>query len=161
MKEFKVSSVLIAVDYDPSAEMITETGYSIAKSSGAKVTLLHVIANTKYYSSLAYSPITGFLGSTSADFQDLVDTNGLIAATKDYLERTRKYLGDDTIEIIVKEGDTADIILKTAKQVYADLIVVGSHSRGRIEKALVGSVTEEILNKSTVPLFIVPIKSNK
>ena len=34
--------VLIALDYDPSAQIVAETGFSFAKTMGAAVTLLHV-----------------------------------------------------------------------------------------------------------------------
>lgn len=161
METKKVKNVLIAIDYDPSAEKIVKTGYSIAKAMKANTILLHVIVNATYYSSLSYSPITGFLGFTDTDFRDLVDTEGLKSATKGFLDKTKEYLNDESIESIVKEGDAADEILKTARQVFADIIVMGSHSRGWLEEALVGSVTEEVLNKTEVPLFIVPIKKRK
>jgi nucleotide-binding universal stress UspA family protein len=35
---------------------------------------------------------------------------------------------------------------------------MGSHSRKWLEKILMGSVTEEVLHKSSIPLFIIPTK---
>jgi len=40
----------------------------------------------------------------------------------------------------------------------ADIIVMGSHSKRWLEKIVTGSVTEEVLRDSRIPLFIVPIK---
>ena len=41
----------------------------------------------------------------------------------------------------------------------ADIIVVGTHSRKGLDKVLVGSVAEKVLHHTTVPLFIIPVKS--
>ena len=38
-----MKKILIAVDYDHSAQIVAEKGYEIAKSMGAEVILLHVI----------------------------------------------------------------------------------------------------------------------
>jgi nucleotide-binding universal stress UspA family protein len=55
-----MKKILIAIDYNPTAQNIAQTGYSLAKSMNAEVTLLHVVADYTYYSSLDYSPILGF-----------------------------------------------------------------------------------------------------
>ncbi len=44
--------VIIALDFDPSAQKVAEEGYTIAKVLKAKVTLVHVKADADYYSSL-------------------------------------------------------------------------------------------------------------
>ncbi len=61
-------------------------------------------------------------------------------------------------EPLVKEGDFAESILNAAKEVNADIIVVGSHSRKWMENIVMGSVTEKVLHHTTIPLFIVPTK---
>ena len=57
-----MKKILIALDYEPSAEKIAETGYAIATALNAEVILLHVVAEPAYYSSMEYSPIMGFSG---------------------------------------------------------------------------------------------------
>ena len=78
-----------------------------------------------------------------------------------YLDKSKQHLGDKTIQTIVKEGDFANSILATAKEMKADLIVIGSHSRKWLENVLMGSVTEEVLHNTLIPLLIVPTKKNK
>jgi nucleotide-binding universal stress UspA family protein len=70
-------------------------------------------------------------------------------------------LGDKTIQTIVKEGDFADSILATAKELKADVIVIGSHSRKWLENVVMGSVTEKVLHNTLIPLLIVPTKKSK
>lgn len=56
------------------------------------------------------------------------------------------------------EGVFADSILEAAKSESADIIVMGSHGRGGLDKLIMGSVAEKVLHHSSVPLFIIPTK---
>lgn len=158
MKTIKMEKVLIALDYNPSAQKVAETGFSLAKAMGAKVILLHVMTDPVYYSSTEYSPIMGFTGMGMSPVQ-LESIDGLKKASQYFLDKSKHHLGDDNIQTLVKEGDFADSILEAAKDVHADIIVVGSHSRKWLEKIVMGSVTEKVLNSTTIPIFIVPTKN--
>ena len=158
MKTNKVNKVLIALDYNPTAQKVAEAGFSMAKSMNAEVVLLHVITDPVFYSSEGYSPIMGFTGYTYTGEVQPVSADGLKNATLEYLDKSKQYLGDDTIQTIVKEGDFADSILEAAKEVNADIIVMGSHSRKWLENIVMGSVTEKVLRHSSLPLFIIPTK---
>jgi nucleotide-binding universal stress UspA family protein len=154
-----VRTVLIALDYDPTALRIAETGYSLARAMNAETVLLHVVADEIYYSSLEYSPITGFSGFSNSDFTLMASSEGLVKASEYFLESTRSHLGDESIRTVIDKGDFADVILKTAKNINADLIVMGSHSRRWLEQVLMGSVTEKVLHNTGIPLYIVPTSS--
>jgi len=156
--ETKLKKVLIALDYDPTAQKVAEEGYSLAKSMGAEVTLLHIIADPIYYSALDHITVMGFVG-----YQNIIplqnDNIGvLINESREFLRKSKLHLGDDTIETIVKEGDIADSILKTAEDMKSDIIVMGSHSRKWLEKIIMGSVAEKVLSHSLIPMFIIPTK---
>jgi nucleotide-binding universal stress UspA family protein len=154
-----MKKVLIALDYDPTAQKVAEKGFALAKTMGAEVILLHVIIDPVYYASTEYSPIMGFTGIDMAPLQ-LNSVEGLIKASQYFLDKSKRHLGDETIQTLVKEGDFAESILKTAKETHADIIVMGSHSRKWLEKIVMGSVTEKVLNLTTTPLFIVPTKKH-
>jgi nucleotide-binding universal stress UspA family protein len=153
--------VLIALDYDPSAMKVAEAGYSLARTMNAEAFLLHVVAEDVYYSSLEYSPITGFSGFSNADFTLMASSEGLSKASEYFLEKTKEYLGDPAIMTIVEKGDFSEVILRSAERIGADLIVMGSHSRRWLEHILMGSVTEKVMNHTRVPLFIVPVREGK
>ena len=53
MKTNKVSKVLIALDYNPTAQKVAEAGFSMAKSMNAEVVLMHVITCLLYTSDAA------------------------------------------------------------------------------------------------------------
>ena len=153
-----MKKVLIALDYDVTAQKIAEAGFSFAKSMKAQVILLHVIGDPAYYSSLEYSPITGFAGYMDMSNNQLDSIEGLLKASQLYLDKTKQHLGDKKIKTFVKEGDFAPAILNTAKELKADLIVMGSHSRNWLENIVMGSVTEKVLHETSLPLLIIPVK---
>ncbi len=75
-------------------------------------------------------------------------------------ERERKLylLGNDLgipYEIIVRRGKPFKVIIKTAMEFGVDLIVMGSHGRGKIEELLLGSVAENVVRHSPIPVMIV------
>ena len=128
MKTIKMNRVLIAIDYNPTAQKVAEVGFTMAKSMNAEVILLHVITDPVFYSTAGYSPIMGFTGYIDMAPVQFESIDGLKNASLQFLEKSKHHLGDKTIQTLVKEGDFADAILKTAQEVKADIIVVGSHS---------------------------------
>lgn len=156
-----MKKVLIAVDYEPSAQKIAETGYAFAKAMGAQVVLLHVTSDAAYYSTLNYSPIMGFDSFSNLDVMQTDVVEQLQEGAQDYLNKTRQFLGDESIETMLRDGDFGDSILEAATEVNADIIVMGTHSRSGLDKLLMGSVAERVLHKSTIPLFIIPSKKGE
>jgi nucleotide-binding universal stress UspA family protein len=51
-------------------------------------------------------------------------------------------------------GDAADELVKAAQELGADLLVIGSHNRSRIERIFVGSVAQKVLHNARCPVFI-------
>jgi len=154
-----MKKILIALDYDPSAQKVAETGYSLAKSLNAEAVLLHVIKDAANYDTPGHSPIMGYTGYIDVSPTVLQSSEGLKNASLQYLEKTKQFLGDKAIQTLVQEGDFARTILKSAEEIQADIIVLGSHSQKWLENILVGSVTENVINDSSIPLLIVPTKN--
>lgn len=154
----KIKKVLIALDYDPTAEKVLKTGFSLAKAMGAEVILLHVTSDPAYYCSSEYPAIMGFNGYMDMGSPESVSVEELKKASHNFLDQSKNHLGDKSIQILVKEGNFADAILTTAKELNVEFIVMGSHSRRWLEEILLGSVTEKVLHQTTIPLFIIPTK---
>ena len=156
-----MKKILIAIDYNPTAQDIAKKGYELAKSMTAEVILLHVVADYTYYSSLDYSPIMGFDSFSNLGVLQTNTVTELQNAAEDYLNKTKGFLADDSIKTVVKDGDSGQAIINAAKEYEADVIVMGSHSRRGLEKILMGSVAEKVLRNSTLPLFIIPVVENE
>lgn len=148
MKANKIKKVLIAIDYSPTAQKVAEVGFSLAKSMGAEIILVHVVVEYVYYS-------IGYLNLGPMQLDSIGELN---EASQKFLDKTKKHLGDDAIQTIVKEGDFADSILLAAKETHADLIVMGTLSQKWLENFVMGSVTEKVLRHTNKPLYIIPTK---
>jgi nucleotide-binding universal stress UspA family protein len=158
MIDTSINKVLIALDYDPTSEKIAKTGYSMAKAMGAEIVLLTIYTNQAQLNPTLYDPIIGYNGFMEIDVANEENNDKQKKAAEDFLEKTKSYLGDSNIKTIVKEGDYSKTILKTANDIKADIIVLGSHSKKWLEKILLGSTTEKILKETNLPLLIVPTK---
>jgi nucleotide-binding universal stress UspA family protein len=156
-----MKKILIALDYDPSSKKVAETGFALAKAMKAETILLHVVTDPIYYSNTEYSPILGFGGQVDLAPIQLDNEESLLKASKHFLDLAKKHLGDKDTITLVKEGDYADAILEAAKELKADIIVLGSHSRKWLQNIVIGSVSEKVLHHTTIPVFIIPIKPEK
>ena len=151
MKKDKIKKVLIALDYDVTSKKVAEEGYLLAKSMGAETILLHVISELPvYYSESNYT------------HEYKVDLLGDLTKTSQaFLDKAKKQLGDEAVQTVLKEGEIADTILKTAKVMDVDIIVVGSHNRKWLESMILGSQAEDVLTNSPIPVLIIPIKKKE
>ena len=151
MKTTKIRKVLIALDYDETAQKVAEVGFMMAQTMNAETVLLHVISEQPvYYSSYL------FMRELQVDILD-----DLRKSTQDFLDKTKKHLGDEAIQTVLKKGEIAETILKTATDLKADVIVMGTHSRKWLESIIMGSEAEKVLKYTTIPLFVVPTKNIK
>lgn len=150
-----MKKILIALDYGISAQKIAEQGFELAKNNDAKVILLHVVADESYYSSIDSAPFMGFYGY---NFFDMETNDSLIESSLKFLQKIKKHLKDESIEVIAEQGDFSTVILDIAENQKADVIVLGTHSKNWLEKTVMGSVTESVLAKTQIPMFIIPVK---
>jgi nucleotide-binding universal stress UspA family protein len=117
---------------------------SLAEESGARVTLVHVVsAWTGFTADLAGNPYYN-------------PAEALDAATA-YLKAVccRECAARVKSEVIAIDGSPAEGILSLAKQVEADLLVMGTSSNRGMDKWLHGSVAEQVLRSSPIPVVTV------
>lgn len=157
MKTNNVNKVLIALDYNPTAQKVAEAGFSLAKTLGAEVILMHVLSDPLYYSKKKHIRIMGFVGHKETDPLELDSVDGLKKVAQLFLDTFKVHLGDNTIQSLVTEGDMAESIILTAKDMHADIIVMGSSSKKRRKNTATANLTEKVLHDTPIPLFIIPI----
>jgi nucleotide-binding universal stress UspA family protein len=90
---------------------------------------------------------------------EVYNADKLKEVAQSYLDKIKQHLGNEKIETLVRNGDSGETILDTAAELKADIIVMGTHSRSGFEKLLVGSVAENVLHHSQIPLYIIPTKT--
>ncbi|MHB1261839.1 MAG: universal stress protein [Thermoplasmatota archaeon] len=60
------------------------------------------------------------------------------------------------VETVGREGKPADVVAKVVAERKASLVVVGSHGRTGLKRAVLGSVADAIVRASKVPVVVVP-----
>lgn len=143
-----MKKILIVLDFHPSAQKITETGYSLAKDMKAHVLLLYVKVDLVNYS-LIYKQMSDLKPDNAENFE---------VAAMSFIQQAKQQSFDDTVHTIVKQGDFAESLLKAAKEMEIDMIVMGSHSSIWLEELILGRVTDEVLQQTTVPILLVPTR---
>ncbi|CAM3415972.1 universal stress protein [Aequorivita lipolytica] len=148
-----MKKVLIALDYNPNSEKVVNMGYELAKLMQAEICLFHVLAEVRYYG-MQYEPFMGYEGyAFPVDFRIQEE---FVKVAKDYLEKTAAHLGGENITTHLAEGDTAQSITLYAEEWKADLIVLGTHSHGTLERIFLGTVASSVLEHTKIPVYMVP-----
>ena len=151
-----MKKVLIAIDYNPVSEKVAEKGYELAKTMDAEVCLVHVMDSAGFYET-QYPTFMGYDGYTAVG-QNVDMAMEMENIAEDFLQKAAEHLNDPTVKTRLIEGDTAKALLEYAEEWGADLLVMGTHSHSVLEKLLMGTVAEKILEKTKIPVFMVPVK---
>ncbi|MBT8295380.1 MAG: universal stress protein [Gramella sp.] len=151
-----MKKVLIGVDYNPRSEKVVREGYALAKKLGAKVSLIHVLADVSYYG-VNYPNFMGYEGYNEMQV-DLNVISELREVARKFLESAALHLEDPEVTTYLAEGPTALSILEYADDWHADLIVMGTHSHSVLEKVLMGTTASRILERTKIPVYLIPVK---
>ena len=136
--------ILVAVDLSKSSELIINKAVSLAKDTGAKISLIYVdVDYADNYTGLSYSAFTK-LEPTSQRSQSLEKELNTLAEQTDYpIEKT-----------IFVRGDLNININETVQELHADLLVCGHHHD--FWSRLLSSV-RQLLNSTLTDLLIIHI----
>ncbi len=138
---------LVPVDFTEITNPLLRLVKNLAEQHKAKVILLHAV------SPIVYLPYPESFGMSVIDLELLSDLEKKKESeAKERLKGLADYLKPIESELIVEIGDPAELILE--KEVLADIILMGSHRKGLIEKILVGSTAEKVARYTKKPLFI-------
>jgi nucleotide-binding universal stress UspA family protein len=140
-------NLLIAVDLSDSTPAVVATGRSLALATGARSWIVHVATPDPDF--VGYDA-----GPQSVRDQLAHSLRGEHKRVED-LARDMRADGLECTGLLVR-GPTVEAILEEARSVGADIIVVGSHQKGAVKRALLGSVSEGILHRADVPVLVVP-----
>jgi len=137
--------ILVPTDLSEGAEQALDYACELARTLGAQVHLLNVIS----------IPALGVpelgVALTASMIDDLVVGN---QDAIDQLARTR--CTAEIGQVMVRTGDARDVINQTAKELGADLIVMGTHGRRGLSRALLGSVAENVVR--TAPCAVLTVR---
>jgi nucleotide-binding universal stress UspA family protein len=137
------SVILVATDLS-DLDRLMPYALEQAAFTGARLILLHVIAVSEAM-------------SADASGMPYYDPSGALDMAAKTLEAccemARKR--DIACDALVREGNAANQVLAAARQFRADRIVLGTRSRGKVSRLLIGSVAEQVLRSVNIPVITV------
>ncbi len=138
--------ILVCLDGSSLAEQILPYVESQAAYLNSEVTLIKVV-------SLVSSEIQDYSGEAIFSRLDQAEK-----AAKDYLETVAGSLrskGIQTNPIVLNTSPVGDAIVNYAQNQKYDLIAIATHGHGGLGRLLVGSVADNILQKSGLPVLVI------
>jgi nucleotide-binding universal stress UspA family protein len=138
-------NILVPTDLSEGAEEALDYACELAAQLGAKIHLLNVIGIPALgVPELGVALTSTMIDTLIADNQRSLDA---LAAAR----RGRCDVG----EVLLKTGDARDTINQTAKELGCELIVMGTHGRRGLSRALLGSVAETVVRSAPCPVLTI------
>lgn len=141
--------ILVPTDGSAEGEHALEYAIELARAHDAKIRAVYVVNAASY---------GGLPMETAWDgINDALREEGETA-----VERVRELApADVTVETVVLEGSPSKVIVDEAAPENCDLVVMGTHGRGGIDRLLLGSVAERVVRRAPVPVLTVHLDQDE
>ena len=139
-----VHRILVAHDFHPTSEAALEYALSIAARFDASVTVVHAYDVPSMGAPEVLVLATDWLSQVAAVARESLDA---------VVARARK--SGVAVDGELREGAPWSQINEVARTRHSDLIVVGSHGRRGLPRALLGSVAEKVVRTAPCPVLVV------
>ncbi|MDO3413207.1 universal stress protein [Saccharibacillus sp. CPCC 101409] len=140
------SKILLAYDGSNASNKALERAIGLAQATpGAALEVLHIYDYPRFFVGDGIAPVPG---SVNKEFFDLAEQT---------VEEARRRIAEAGVEarIEMRQGAPAVLILEYAKELGADVIVIGSRGLGAIREFVLGSVSHNVVQHSEIPVLIV------
>jgi nucleotide-binding universal stress UspA family protein len=148
--------ILVAVDGSLQSQLALDTANNLAATLQASLEVLYVIPDMP--------PMTGYTGLELAPMIDYdryqkdleAESKAVMATSLEQLKTASVKVPDLRSSSVPAKGlRLGDVILQTALEHRADLIVLGTHGRSGVDRLLLGSVAEQVSHHSKIPVLLV------
>ena len=137
-----MKKILIATDGSGSALAAIDAGLELAAEDNSEVVFVHVTSTLDFPSAAT--------GSQAPERVPQMDTDPVLVEA---LEQARRCSVPAKAELLI--GHAPKQIIRLAREIEADLIVVGSRGLGLVQSAILGSTSREVVRKAGRPVMIV------
>jgi nucleotide-binding universal stress UspA family protein len=139
-----IQRILVAHDFHATSEAALNFALSVAARFGASITVVHAYEIPSMGAPEVLVLATDYLSQITAAARKSLD---------DVVARARE--SGVPVESELREGAAWSQINEVARARHADLVVVGSHGRRGLPRALLGSVAEKVVRTAPCPVLVV------
>lgn len=155
-----IKKILYTTDLSKNSSYAFLYAVDLAKKHNAEIIILHAIEPIPAYAE-AYAGLKEELKKKQVSEM----AESMKSHPAGFCKKAEAQIGPPcaelVIKIVVRNGYPPDVILDTAEQEGCDMIVLGTHGKGFISYAFLGSVSKSVLHRTQKPVFIVPVPSGK
>jgi nucleotide-binding universal stress UspA family protein len=133
-------NILLPTDGSKNSDEAAERAINFAKCYGGRIIIVSVV---------------DIPDELYAEAPSLVEE--LVNKARGYVDRVQAVAAGAGVdaEAYVREGECYNVIIRLARDVHADLIIMGSHGRTGIKRLLMGSVAEKVIGHASCPVLVV------
>ena len=144
-----MKNILVTIDFEEQGQVLIEKAAELAKKFKAKLWLVHVAAPDPDF--IGYDVGPQYIRDVLA--KDLRNEHKLLQSFTDQLKEK-----NIAAEGLLVQGTTIETVVELTEKLAIDLIVIGKHEHGFFHKTFMVSTDESLVEKSNIPVLIVPLK---
>jgi nucleotide-binding universal stress UspA family protein len=144
------SVVLLCTDGSDLAVQALAAGFGVLAAADRTV----VATVTEPFDLSLVTGVSGFGGGIMTAEQHDDEVAARAAAAREAVQSTTAALGLDGAETLVVEGDPGPALCDLAATLRASVLVAGTHGRGGLRRALLGSVSDHLVRNAPCPVLV-------
>jgi nucleotide-binding universal stress UspA family protein len=137
-----IEVILVGIDESPGSQAAAAWAAELAVQLGARIVAVHAFEPLDHLDDIG--PGTDFV-----DVRD--DITGQMEETWCHAFRD----SDVPCQIRIEEGRPAEVLIGAAREVEADLIVVGARRMGTVEALTMGSTSDQVIREALRPVVVI------
>ena len=141
--------ILVPVDGSPTSEKGLQEAIGLAKLTGGRIRVLHVVDDLPFLmASEGYAAIGG-------DVLEVLTDAGraILAAAQQRVQEAGVPVDGAMFDSL--HGRLCDRVVEQIAEWKADVVVLGTHGRRGVRRLVLGSDAEQVLRAATVPVLLV------
>jgi nucleotide-binding universal stress UspA family protein len=139
--------ILVATDFSEHSKKVVRYAFELKEAFNASIYLLYVMETSK---AVEFALKQTRLSNTTAKMKEWAFSQ-LVNLTPD------EFMQDPRVVRMVETGSPSDIIATVAREIGADLTILGTHEYGLVQKAVLGTTTDKLLTKIGSPVLTVKL----
>ncbi len=156
----KLQRILVASDLSKQSTRVERYALELAAKFHAQIYVLHVMPTVD---SSVLNMVAMTMGADKLAKLNAQNEAEIAEKTRqqlhDIIKTEAELMKEELLhppQVEVHHGEPVQMILEVAERLDVDMLVIGSHSKGKLHYAFLGSVARKVLDKSHRPVLIVP-----
>ena len=148
MSRLVINKILCPVDFTDCSRRAFYIGLEMAAKFGSKITMLHVL---EPITALDFSP-----KKFRQAYQDMTRIEeGVKKRVQEFIDEGKYDVDIESIDVEIVVGKPFQEVLKKARELGVDLVIMGSHGKQAGDEVIMGSTAERVVRRAPCPVLVI------